>query len=406
MHSRPVDGTQDNRFLGPLGGRVVWIAGLVGVVGLVASFAIAWLTGDRELDRLWWSYLHNWTFFLTLSLGALFFVILEHLAKAGWSVVLRRVSEGLAMGLIVLAILFIPLAFGLHDLYHWSHADAVASDHVLQHKAPYLNQGFFLGRIAFYFVVWIGSAVFLFRSSTRQDETGDHALTMRMERLSGPLMLLYALTVTFAAFDLLMSLDPHWFSTIFGIYFFAGAFLSFLALLAIVVFLLQRSGRLATTISREHYHDVGKFLFAMLVFWAYVAFSQFMLIWYGNLPEETGWYLRRQTGTWSTIAIVIVLAHFFIPFLFLLSRHVKRRPLALVIGAVWLLGMHWLDLYWLVMPEYDHAATAIPFSVLDVTCLVGVGGLFMAGCAKFLGRCSLIAAKDPRLPESLNFENA
>ncbi len=405
MHTHLIDITKEKRFLGSLGQRLTLGGGVAGIVGLAVSFGLA-STSEDGIHRLWWSYLHNWTFFLTIALGALFFVLVEHLAKAGWSVVLRRLSEGVSMTLVLLAILFVPLIFGLHDLYHWLHADLVAQDHVLQHKASYLNQTFFLVRVAVYFLFWIGAAFLMHRNSVKQDQSGDHLLTGKMEALSAPFMMIFALTTTFASFDLLMSLDPHWFSTIFGVYFFAGSFMSFLAFLSVIIVGLQRSGRLTGAITDQHLHDVGKFLFAMLVFWAYIAFSQYLLIWYGNLPEETGWYLRRQTGTWSSLGIVMIFGHFLIPFLFLLSRHIKRRPLLLSLGALWLLVMHWLDLYWLIMPEYDHALTAIPFSLLDLSCLVGIGGFFIAAWAWFLRRCSLIAEKDPRLAESLTFENA
>ncbi len=405
MHTRDVDISREERFLGRLGPRLFWGGLIVGLLALSASFLIA-RSSEESMHRAWWSYLHNWTFFLSLSLGALFFVLVEHLAKAGWSVAMRRVAEGFAVCLVLLALLFVPLFFGLHSLYHWMDAAAVAKDHVLAHKAGYLNQSFFLLRMAFYFAFWILAALLMFRSSRRQDTTGDHRLSGLMERFSAPFMVLFALTLTFASIDIVMSLDPHWFSTIFGVYFFAGSFMSFLALLAITLFLLQRSGRLVHVVTPEHFHDVGKFMFAMLVFWAYIAFSQFLLIWYGNLPEETGWYLRRQTGTWASLGVVMIFGHFFLPFLFLVSRHIKRRPALLALGALWLLAVHWLDLYWLILPEYDHAVSEIPFSLLDLSCLIGIGGLFLAAWARILGRCSLFAEKDPRLPESLSFENA
>lgn len=396
---------QDDRFLGGLGNRLFLFGGIVGVLGLGASFLLA---GGAEggLNRLWWSYLVNWLFFLSLSLGALGFVLIQHLTKAGWSVVLRRISEGLAASVIVLALLFIPLYFGLHDLYHWMDPDVVAHDQVIAHKAGYLNEGFFLARLAFYFLVWAGLGLFFLRASIKQDRTGEFRSTMRQEKVAAPGMLLFALTVTFASFDLLMSLDPHWFSTIFGVYFFAGGFLGFFALLPLWVVLLQGRGLMKATVTSEHYQDMGKLMFAFLVFWAYIAFSQFMLIWYGNLPEETGWYLRRQTGTWASLGLVMVFGHFLLPFLFLISKHVKRRPLLLALAGAWLLAMHWCDLYWLAMPEFDQHAAVIPWSELDLTCWVGMAGFFVATWAKLIGRASLVPERDPRLIESLSFENA
>ncbi|HHN75336.1 MAG TPA: quinol:cytochrome C oxidoreductase, partial [Acidobacteria bacterium] len=326
------DISRENRFLEGLSGRLTITGVILGVVGLGAAFGLA-QGAEGGVHRLWWSYLMNWVFFLSISLGALGFVLIQHLTKAGWSVVLRRIAEALAANTLVCGLLFIPLLFGLHDLYHWLDAEAVAADHILQHKAGFLNLNFFLIRIAFYFVVWIGGSLFLLRTSIRQDQTGDYRLTQRMEAASAPLMFLYALTVTLASFDLLMSLDPHWFSTIFGVYFFAGGFLAFFALLPVIVWWLQGRERLERAITPEHYQDMGKFMFAFLVFWGYIAFSQFMLIWYGNLPEEIGWYVRREAGTWSDIAWLIVVGHFMLPFAFLMSKHVKRRLAILVLAG-------------------------------------------------------------------------
>ena len=398
------DISRENRFLEGLSGRLTITGVILGVVGLGAAFGLA-QGAEGGVHRLWWSYLMNWVFFLSISLGALGFVLIQHLTKAGWSVVLRRIAEALAANTLVCGLLFIPLLFGLHDLYHWLDAEAVAADHILQHKAGFLNLNFFLIRIAFYFVVWIGGSLFLLRTSIRQDQTGDYRLTQRMEAASAPLMFLYALTVTLASFDLLMSLDPHWFSTIFGVYFFAGGFLAFFALLPVIVWWLQGRERLERAITPEHYQDMGKFMFAFLVFWGYIAFSQFMLIWYGNLPEEIGWYVRREAGTWSDIAWLIVVGHFMLPFAFLMSKHVKRRLAILVLAGLWLLAMHWIDLYWIVMPELNQEATEVPWSLFDLLCLVGIGGFYLAGWSRMIGRAALVPEKDPRLGESLSFEN-
>jgi hypothetical protein len=242
-----------------------------------------------------------------------------------------------------------------------------------------------------------------FRTSVRQDESGDPALTLRLERWSAPGMFLFAATLTFASFDLLMSTDPHWFSTIFGVYYFSGAVLGCFALLALTLILLQRSGRLSHAISPEHYHDLGKLLFAFLVFWGYIAFSQFMLIWYANIPEETAWYLRRHSEVWNPISLALVFGHFLIPFLLFLSRHPKRRALSLAVMAVWILVIHWVDLYWLVLPNLSPEAA--PFGLMDVALFVGMGGLFLAAAANRMRRHALIPLKDPRLGESLAFEN-
>jgi hypothetical protein len=210
--------------------------------------------------------------------------------------------------------------------------------------------------------------------------------------------------VTFAAFDLVMSLYPHWYSTIFGVYFFAGCILSFCALLPVLLALLGRSSGLSRVVSREHYHDVGKLIFAFVVFWAYIAFSQYMLIWYGNLPEETLWYATRQSGPWLYVSLVLLFGHFMLPFVWLISRHPKRRGAVLVAASVWLLLMHWVDIYYLVMPEARPDGPVI--LPVDLACFVGLGGLFLAATFWMLGRVNLLPARDPRLGESLGFENA
>jgi hypothetical protein len=393
----------ENRHLGALGDRVVRIAATLGLAGVAASVAIAALGGGWR--RFFFSYLLSFSYLLTLALGALFFVILQHLTRAGWSVVVRRWAESIAAALPALALLVVPIvAFGLHDLYHWAHAEAVAADHLLQAKQAYLNVPFFVLRLAVYFGVWVLLSRFFHSRSLAQDKDGDPALTLQMERRAAPAMLLFALTATFAAFDLLMSLDPHWYSTMFGVYVFAGSVVSFIALLAVVVFAGQRAGVLQHAITVEHYHDIGKLLFAFTVFWAYIAFSQYMLMWYANLPEETAWLLRRQTNGWGWIGLVLLLGHFVLPFVALLSRAPKRRPRAVAAVAAWVLAMHWFDLYWVVIPEVAPRSP-MPHA-LDLTTLIGLGGLVVAFAVFRMRGRSLVPERDPRLAESMMFENA
>lgn len=299
------------------------------------------------------------------------------------------------------ALLFVPLLFGMGELFHWAHPEEVAKDPLLQHKAAYLNVPFFLIRTALCFAAWSGMAWWFGRQSRLQDETGDHDITRRMRRASAPSLITFALTVTFFAFDWLMSLDPHWFSTIFGLYFFAGSVMAFFAFLALVV-LAQRQ-LLLGLVSSEHVHDIAKLLFAFVAFWAYMAFSQYLLIWYANLPEETSFFAHRLAGSWRPASLVLALGHFILPFFFLLPRTIKRHPRALAAAAVWLLAMHLLDLHWLVMPNL-HPHGLEP-SLLDVTALVGSLGLFLAAFGRSLWRHALVPIRDPRLPESLTFEN-
>ena len=377
----------------------------IGVALLAGGGAIA-VRGDDGPQRFLQSYLLAFTFFLSLALGALFFVLISHLTRSGWSVTVRRLAEDVAATLWLAAVLFVPIVLGLDQLYEWARADVVAIDVVLQGKAAYLNASFFTVRWIVYFAVWVGLAQYFSRLSEQQDDTGDADLTLRMERVSAPGMLLFGVTITFASFDLLMSLDAHWFSTIFGIYFFSGSTVSFFALLALLVLLMQRIGFVRRSVTIEHLHDIGKLTFAFIVFWAYIAFSQYMLIWYGNLPEETGWYQRRQEGDWVWVSLVLLIGHFLIPFLFLMSKHVKRRKGLLAAGAIWVLLMHAFDLYWIIMPQKQFdTAGRIPFHGFDVLCFVGFALLFFAASRHAMGRRSLIPERDPRLAEAMVFEN-
>jgi hypothetical protein len=383
--------------------RLVRIGLGIGLLMLALSAGLA-AFAPGGWNRGLHSYLVAFAFFLSISLGALFFVLLQHLVRAGWSVVVRRLAEALAMNLLIMALLAIPLLFGLPRLYEWADAQTVAHDSILQGKQAYLNVPFFAVRLVVYFTVWTLLARYFWSRSTAQDQTGEVGLTMRMERTSTIGMVLFALTTNFAAVDLLMSLDPRWYSTIFGVYFFSGGVVGFFALLSILAALLQRSGRLGGTVTDEHYHDLGKLVFAFIVFWAYIAFSQYMLIWYSNIPEETEWYLRRQTGQWTAVSLLLLFGHFLFPFVYLLPRFVKRSPKLFGPMAAWVLLMHYVDLYWIVMPQISPGK--VPLHLLDLTCPLGLGGILLAATAYRLRRRSLVPLRDPRLAESMAFENA
>lgn len=404
------DPTNELRRMDESAPRLFRNACLLGVVALGASFLIG-VSVEGGVKRFYHSYLVSFCYFLSLSLGALVFVMIQHLSRAGWSVVLRRISEAVAANTMFLVVLFVPILFGMQHLYPWTRPDLVATDSLLQWKQPYLNVPFFILRCLVYFGVWCGWAYFLLRSSQEQDNSHAVDLTLRMERWSAPGILLFALTVTFASFDLLMSRDPHWFSTIYGVYYFSGSFLGFISLLPVVLFLLRMNGYLKKSVTPEHFHDLGKLMFGFTVFWAYIAFSQFMLIWYAHLPEETGWYSRRLEGQWGWLSLLLLIGHFIVPFLGLLSRYQKRRLRFLAPWGVYILVMHWFDLFWLIMPEYYWGAEGvdtgvIPFHILDLTTLLGIGGFFTAGTIQWLRGYSLIPEGDPRLKESLTFENA
>ncbi len=404
-------------------GRVVRASFLTATVSLVVALLLAALFEDG-MRRFFFAYLVNFAFFLSISLGGLFFVLIQHLTRAGWSVGMRRLAEVAAAVLPMIGIAFAPIAvsvlLGDGSLYPWSasgvHAAEGASGgdvgaHAMSPaKAAYLSPALFLVRWALYFAVWSVLAVFLWRRSTRQDSDGDVRHTLGMQRASAIGIVLYAITVTFAAIDLLMSLDPVWYSTIFGVYFFSGGVVGFLATLIVVASVLARSGVLGKAITVEHLHDLGKLLFAFVFFWGYIAFSQYMLIWYANLPETTFWLAERGLSTaeggangWSIVIVALLFGHFLLPFVGLMSRHVKRSRAALTAWAVWLLVFHWIDLWWLVFPELGATPR---FGLLEITTLVGVGALFTAACARLVAGTRLVPVRDPRLGESLEFHNA
>ncbi len=391
----------EQRWLGDLAPRVYRPAAIVGIAGLAVAAVAGFSSGGAE--RFYPAYLVNLCYVLSLSLGALFFVLLQHLTRSGWSVVVRRIAEILAANMPLVAALALLIVPGLRHLYHWMHDDAVTQDALFAWKRPYLNVPFFLARCIVFFALWTLLGRHYLRLSTEQDASGDLDLTARMERLSGPGIVVFALTLTFAAFDLIMSIDAHWFSTIFGVYFFAGSLVGFFAIATLLAMGLQAAGRLRESITTEHYHDLGKLLFGFTVFWAYIAFSQYMLIWYANIPEETGWYLARQTGGWRAVAVALLLAHFVLPFCGLISRRAKRSRKTLAFWAAWLLVFHWVDLYWLIVPGLHPERP--PFGITEVACLIGVGGVFVAGLVRLAAARSLVPERDPRLEESLAFEN-
>ncbi len=375
------------------------IALIVGIAGLAAS-AAGYFVDARQFFH---SYLTAFSFWATIGLGGLFFTMLHHLTGATWSVVLRRISETVMAVLPYLIVLFIPVALGVHALFHWSHAEAVQQDTLLQAKAPYLNLPFFFVRTALYFGIWFWLSRSLYRHSILEDGGSSPELTQKMRRLSAPGMVLFAFTLTFASFDWIMSLDAHWYSTIFGVYVFSGSVLAILSFITLAALYLRGKEILEDVITLEHYHDLGKLLFAFTVFWAYIAFSQFMLIWYGNLPEETIFFHHRWVGSWKMVSMVILFGHFVVPFLALLTRAAKRNLLNLKVMSIWLLLMHWVDMYWLILPNlYPHGARV---SWLDLSTMLGIGGIVVWLFWARLRSQALIPLNDPKLAASVQFEN-
>ena len=367
----------------------------LGIIGAIASLVGYYLNPEQ----LFHSYLVAYEFWLTIALGALFFVMLHHLVGARWSIVLRRLAETIAQVIPLMAVLFIPVLFGLPYLYEWSHKESVAADAILRWKSSYLNVVFFIIRAVFYFAVWTYLARRLYKISLEQDNGFKEEQVRKFRLTSAPGVIIYGLTITFAAFDWLMSLDAHWYSTIFGVYIFGGSLVGIIAVMIVLALYLRKGNILSDCITIEHYHDLGKLLFAFTVFWAYIAFSQYFLIWYANIPEETIWFRHRWVGSWKTLSLLIVFGHFIAPFFILITRGIKRNPRYLGVMALWMLIMHWVDLYWVVLPGFHHDGAFI--SWIDFAPLLGIGGLCFWYFWRLLSSQPLVPVGDPRLDDSI-----
>ena len=435
----------------------------VGIAASLGSVGAALALGQHGLQDWLQSWVMAVMFWCSIALGGLFLVLIHHLTHAGWSVVVRRLAEFAACTLPLLGLLALPLLVLSTNLYEWvdpsadqwahhsaegdqhavaadasdehpdaapagdghdhgAHGEASAMStherhraqhiHLLESKAWYLNVGFFIARIVFAFVVLSLIAWWLFRRSTDQDLTGDPKITNKMEKWSPPFMFLFALCLTILAFDLLMALDPAWYSTIFAVYYFAGCVVGSMAFLILLGRFLQANGVLKNAITTEHYHDLGKLMFAFMIFWGYIAFSQYMLIWYGSIPEETAWYYMKAsddpmawTSGWNYVSFALLFGHLLIPILGFMSRYVKRNTAGLMFWAAWMLFFHYLDLYWIVRPNFY--TTEIPVSLLaaDALALIGVGGFVVGMVFKLSNEFRSCPIGDPRINESLAFEN-
>ena len=378
-------------------GRTALIAGGASLV----LTALGLLFNPGQFFR---SYLLGFLFWTSVGVGCLSITLIQHLTGGWWGLVIRRLLEAGARTLALCAVLFVPLAFGLPRLYEWADAARVQGDPILAHKALYLNQWFFLARAVFYFAVWIGLARLLDRSSMELDAAaGDERryqrISGRLQALSGGGLLLMGLTITFSSVDWAMSLDPHWFSTIYGMMFMVGQAVAAMAFMIVMVALLGREDPLARVLEPSHVHDLGKLQLAFVMLWAYLHVSQWIIIWSGNLSEETPWYIRRLHGGWQWLALVVVVFHFFLPFLLLLSRNLKRDARRLAQVAVVLLAMRVLDLFWLVAPdvplghESGHAGLSVHW--MDLTAVIGVGGLWLWYFLRSLSQRPLLSVGEP-----------
>jgi hypothetical protein len=384
------------------GRRLVTLAGGIGAAGLLVTLVGALVSDPR---RALFAYLVAFVYWLGIALGALILLGAFHASKARWPVVLRRFLETIPQVIPLFALLFLPIALGLRHLFVWVEPGALEGElrHLVEHKRPYLNVPFFLVRAAVYFVLWSVVAHLMRAWSVRQDAEGGHALTLRQRRLGAGSLPFLALTLSFAAFDWMMSLDPRFYSTIFGVYWFAGSFVGAFAVLAIAAAATRGDpGQFGHHLNADHLHSIGKFLLAFTAFWAYIAFSQFMLVWIANVPEEVPWYLVRTGSPWGAVGLFLAAGHFLVPFFLLLSRDLKRSPTRLAAMSAWMLLVHWVDVHWVIMPRI-HEAGPSP-SWMDVTAFVGVGGVALAFLVLRMRGAATVPVRDPYLEESLRYE--
>jgi hypothetical protein len=363
----------------------------------VVTFAVMLM---KSPERAWFDYLAGYFYFFVLAIGGLFFTCVQHLTKAGWSVNVRRFCEAFAAYLPVAAVGFVGLLFGAHSLFEWFDDSKVAADELLAHKSSYLNPTFFVIRAVIFFGMWILFQKKLLGFSTKQDQTGDDSLTAKTVPWSIAFLLTFAVTFSLFGVDLLMSLQPHFFSTIYGVYLFGGLFQSTMAAMIILIQYCRRRGLLAGYVDENHMHDLGKFMFAFTVFWAYIAYSQYMLIWYANLPEETLFFLPRVAGSWTWESAALLMFRFVVPFMALLSRRAKRDPKMLAAVSWLVLIMQYVDLHWLIFPNLN--AQEVLLGIPEILIFGGFAGAFLFTVTRFLSRHPIVPVRDPRIQESLH----
>ncbi|HEX4924485.1 MAG TPA: molybdopterin oxidoreductase, partial [Bdellovibrionales bacterium] len=374
------------------------IASLVLIVIGLATF-IAGVT--QNPGRIWPSYLTSFFYFTTLALGGLFFAAILHVTKAGWGVTVRRFSEAYSSFMPVAFVLGLVLVFlGADHLYIWLNPETVAKDALLQAKQAYLNRPFFIVRTILFFGLWLLFGYMIVGKSLKQDDSGDENLTHSALGWSIAFLMVFALSYSLFSIDTLMSLHPHWFSTIFGVYCFAGMFQSTMAFTVLFIAHLIRTDQMKDAINVNHLHDVSKLMFAFTVFYAYIAFSQFMLIWYANVPEETSFFLHRGHGGWMAVSMSLLVFKFIVPFLALLPRWAKRTPAHASAVAILILIMQYVDNFWLVYPNFFEGH--LVFGVYEVGVFLGFLGAFLFMVTRFLKKYPVIPPKDPRLHEALH----
>jgi hypothetical protein len=370
-------------------------AAVIGGAGALLMF-IGWVVSPFQFYRSYlWPYILVWG----LSVGSLAWLMLQYVTGGAWGIVIRRACEAAARTIPLVALMFVPIFIGIRKLYPWSHADAVAADELLQHKQPFLNLPFFLARTVIYFGGWLFLSWYLNRWSDAEDRDGPEPAHRKMATLSGPGLVFWGFSVTFASIDWVLSVNPKWFSTMFGLLYLASQGLTSMAFLITLMVLLSSRAPMSEILTPRHLHDLGKFLLTLVMVWAYFSFSQFLIIWAGNLPEEIPWYFVRLNHGWGFVAAILVLGHFALPFALLLSRDLKRNYKLLSGIAIFILFMRLVDLYWQVAPEFRQESFGL--SWMDLAAPAGLIGIWLAYFFLQLEKRPLLPLKEPHLEEAL-----
>ncbi len=376
----------------------------LGVLGVLLTLLLGWHahTADMGWTKFFQSYVLGYVFWMVVTLGCLGVLMLHHLTGGWWGYPIRRIVEAGTRTLPLMAVLFVPLWLGIHSLYDWAKPEKVADDPILQYKQSYLNPSFYTARTIVYFAIWILLASLLNKWSREQDATGDPRLRGRMSSLAGPGFVIWSITMTLAMIDWVMSLDAHWFSTIYGFIFMISGGLSAMSFAAIVVRLLSNHEPLKDCVEPKRFIDLGNLMLAQVLLWTYMSFSQFLIIWSGNLKNEIPWYQERAMGKWAGVAITLLILHFFVPFFLLLQRALKRRIRNLAKIAVLLFLLTLVDVYWQIEPAYTKSPE---FRLLDLCTVVGIGGIWVAAFLGQLKKLPLLPLHDPRFEGALEHQH-
>lgn len=370
---------------------------IIGAVASIIGFILNPVRGS-------YSYLVSFLFLLSVAVGSLLLVSIEYASGATWSTPFRRISEFFSSTIPFLIILVIPLFFNLHSLFSWAHTSVISGNKVLQEKAAYLNSPFFDIRVWVILFIWLFFQIYIIKNSRKQDLSGDKKLTRKNITLSVIFIPVFGITVTIQSIDWIMSLESRWFSTVFGVYVFSGIMCMALATSIFAAILLKENGYLPEKIKDAHFYSLGTLLFGFICFWAYIGFVEYMLQWYGNLPDETFWFMQRWHGIWKIMSFIIVIGHFIIPFFALLSYKSKTNLKRLKYIVLWIMAMHFIDIYWMIMPSMKNNGLTYSFSWMDISFLVAVVGLIIYMFYRMVQRHNLIPIKDPKLESGLNFK--